>query len=248
MSRRTRADTGEDDALGDDRLAIYEPTQVPSGRATGLPPADLVRWRVDAEPDAPAPSAWNIVDLRAWQASPSTDPIVLGAEPAERFEPMVFELVSADPTTPEVLDPDAAPFEPLVFTDEALPPTAELDDEPPSAAVQAADDADRRRAPRYVLRVPAAATFERSNATELGDTRNVSAVGLLLHMAFEPPDTQLELIVGDEAQCALIWAKVIDHRAEVSGGFCWHLEVVSSDDAWTALVHRAADSAQPRSA
>jgi len=221
---------------------------VPSGRATGLPPARNVRAWLQPAPEAPSPppAPWNVVDLREWQTAPGAEPTVDSAQPADRFEPMVFELLVADPTMPEVLDPDAAPFEPLVFsTDVVLP------DEPEALIVDAAEatvDTDRRSAPRYVLRVPAAATFERDDATELGDTSDVSAVGLLLHMAFEPPDTQLELIVGDEAHCALIWAKVIDHRADETGGFCWHLEVVSSDDAWTALVHRAADTARPRSA
>jgi len=97
---------------------------------------------------------------------------------------------------------------------------------------------DRRGEPRFALAVPAAATYERGRSTSVGRTVNVSSHGMLVCMPEAPPDTHLDFVVGDERSCAVLWAKVVAHRADKSDHY-WHVRIVSADDAWTPIVLRA---------
>jgi hypothetical protein len=60
-----------------------------------------------------------------------------------------------------------------------------------------------------------------------------------LRMPNPPPDTHLDFVVGDDDAAAVIWAKVVSHRATLDGAYHWHTLIVSADDAWFPMVQSA---------
>lgn len=101
---------------------------------------------------------------------------------------------------------------------------------------------DRRVAPRHDTALPVLATLPGDDEGALGRCINVGAGGLLVAMPFEAPDRHLDVVVGDD-ECSLVWTKVVGERA-IDGAVLWHLQVVTADDAWHALVARAAAAAR----
>jgi hypothetical protein len=98
---------------------------------------------------------------------------------------------------------------------------------------------DRRLEPRFPLAIPAAASHEGREGVVGGTTVDVSVHGMQLRMPNPPLDTHLDFVVGDEETGAVIWAKVVSHRATLDGAYHWHALVVSADDAWFPIVQSA---------
>jgi len=99
--------------------------------------------------------------------------------------------------------------------------------------------AERRSEARFDFTVPAAATYEASKDTTVGMALNLSPSGLQLQMPGPPDEVHVDLIVGDDHDCAVLWGRVVSDRPDDSGRHIWHVQVVSADEEWDDLLYRA---------
>lgn len=147
------------------------------------------------------------------------------------------------PSSELVVIEDAPPVPAVVR--EALPSfdpfdarTAVRPTSPRSASRDLRPVEERRLERRHPLTVPVAATQEGSESTMTGVTIDVSSSGILLEMPAPPPEAHLDVVVGDDGDCSLLWCKVRRHRPAPNGWY-WHIRVVAADDAWEPIVRRA---------